>query len=85
MQLKEIFKEYDNKNTALILIEESNSIIEDFLKTNIMGKNINKNLQIKNSNLSEEQFYIKIIDETKNEIINLVKSQNLIDIRTPHL
>ena len=48
-----------------------------------MGKNINKNLQIKNSNLSEEQFYIKIIDETKNEIINLVKSQNLIDIISP--
>lgn len=84
VQLKEIFKEYDNKNTALILIEESNSIIEKiFLKTSIMGKNINKNLQIKNSNLSEEQFYRKIIDETKNEIINLVKSQNLIDIRTP--
>ena len=48
-----------------------------------MGKNINKNLQIKNSDLSEEQFYRKIIDETKNEITNLIKSQNLIDIRTP--
>ena len=48
-----------------------------------MGKNINKSLQIKDSNLSEEQLYIKIIDETKYEIINLVKSQNLIDIRTP--
>ena len=48
-----------------------------------MGKDINKSLQIKNSDLSGEQFYRKIIDETKNEIINLVKSQNLIDIRTP--
>ena len=48
-----------------------------------MGKNINKSLQLKNSNFSQEQFYSKIIDETKNEIVNLVKSQNLIDIRTP--
>lgn len=84
VQIKEIFKEYGNKNTALIFIEESNSIIKKiFLKTNIMGKDINKSLQIKNSDLSGEQFYRKIIDETKNEIINLVKSQNLIDIRTP--
>ncbi len=84
VQIKEIFKEYGNKNTALIFIEESNSIIKKiFLKTNIMGKNINKSLQIKNSDLSGEQFYRKIIDETKNEIINLIKSQNLIDIRTP--
>ena len=84
VQIKEIFKEYENKNTALIFIEENKSVIEKiFLKTNIMGKNINKSLQLKNSNFSQEQFYSKIIDETKNEIVNLVKSQNLIDIRTP--
>lgn len=84
VQIKEIFKEYENKNTALIFIEESNSVIEKiFLKTNIMGKNINKSIQIQDSNLGQEKFYSKIIDETKNEIVNLIKSQNLIDIRTP--
>ena len=48
-----------------------------------MGKNINKNLKIKKLNLSQIKFYEKIISETKEEITNLVKSQNLIDIRTP--
>ena len=48
-----------------------------------MGKNINKSLQLKNSNLTEIELYQDIILKTKNEIINLVKSQNLVDIRTP--
>ena len=84
VEIKEIFNEYGNKNTALIFIEEDNSEIEKiFIKTKIMGKNINKSLLIKDSNLSQEQLYSKIIDETKYEIVNLVKSQNLIDVRTP--
>ena len=31
----------------------------------------------------KEEFYEKIITEIKKEIINLVKLQNLIDVRTP--
>jgi len=33
--------------------------------------------------LNTNKFYEKIITETKDELINLVKSKNLIDIRTP--
>ena len=33
--------------------------------------------------MNEEQFYTKIISSVKKEITNLVKSQNLIDIRVP--
>ena len=84
IQLKKIFTEYSDKNTALVLIEENNSEIEKiFLKTNIMGKDINKSLKIKKLNLNQDQYYEKIIRDVKNEIIGLVKSQNLIDIRTP--
>ena len=36
-------------------------------------------------NLTDEEFYNKIILTTKNEIINLVKEQNLIDVSTIHL
>ena len=48
-----------------------------------MGKSINKVIIVKRPNLDQNQFYEKIILETKKEIINLVKLQNLIDIRTP--
>ena len=86
INLKDIFQEYTNKNLALVLIEEDKDEIKSiYLKTNILGKSINKNLIIKkmekgesNKNLKE-----KLISYTSEEIISLIKSQNLIDIRTP--
>ena len=53
------------------------------MKTLIVGEEIDKSLKIDKKNLEQDQFYEKIIFQTKEEIVNLVKSQNLIDIRTP--
>ena len=84
LELNKIFIEYSGKNIALILIEDENSEEEKiYFKTTILGKKIIKNFKIKRSNLSREEFYKKMIKKTKNEIIDLVKSQNLIDIRSP--
>ena len=76
--------EYSNANLALVLIQRSNSKNEKiYLKTNILGNDINKNLQIEKLNLNQEDLSKKIITKVSEEIINIVKSQNLIDIRTP--
>jgi len=84
LDLKNLFSEYSSKNLALILIEDENSKEEKvYLKTRILGKNIVKNINIKRMNLSEEEFYRKIIIKVKKEIINIIKSKNLIDIRLP--
>ncbi len=84
VKIGEIFSEYNNQNLALIIIEENDFKIEKiFLKTLIVGKEIDKSLKIDKKNLEQDQFYEKIIFQTKEEIVNLVKSQNLIDIRTP--
>ena len=84
IKIREIFSEYNNKNLALIIIEENEFEIEKiFLKTLIVGKRIDKSLKIDKKNLKQDQLYEKIIFQTNEEIVNLVKSQNLIDIRTP--
>lgn len=84
VKIREIFSEYNNKNLALIIIEENEFEIEKiFLKTLIVGKRIDKSLKIDKKNLKQDQLYEKIIFQTNEEIVNLVKSQNLIDIRTP--
>ena len=84
LDLRNLFQEYTSKNLALILIDETNTNNEKiYLKTNILGKNIDKNIKIKKQNLDTEEFYDKIIVESSNEIINIIKSQNLIDIKTP--
>ena len=84
IELNNFFEEYTKKNLALVLIEDTNSSQEKiYFKIKILNKNIVKNIIIKKANLDQEKFYEKIITEIRKEIINIVKSQNLIDIRIP--
>ena len=85
LDLFDLFDEYKNKNLALILIEDSKiSKNKLFLKTSIQDKTISKNLKINKNNLKKkEELYKEIIVQIKKELINIVKSKNLIDVRTP--
>ena len=84
LDLHNLFIEYQEKNIILVIIEDKNLQEEKiYFKTKILGKNIIKNINIKRLNLKEDDFYKKIITQVKREIINLVKTQNLIDVRTP--
>ena len=84
LEISDFFKEYEVDNIAFINIEIKKFSAEIFLKTRIAGKKINKNLSIENKkNLLEEDFYNNIILKINNIIGDLIKSQNLIDVRTP--
>ena len=81
--LDSIFNEYADKNIAIVLIEEDELNTEKiYLKAKIQGKFISKNLNIKKY-IKENSSKNEIISLLKVEITNLVKSKNLIDIRTP--
>ena len=83
LNLSNLFREYKNKNVALIIIEEKDSIEKKiYLKARIQNKKISKSLNFKN-NVDYLQSNEKVINQIKKEIINLVKSQNLIDVQTP--
>ena len=84
LNLKRIFVEYQDKNKALVLIENKDINLQRvYLKAQIENKTISKNFLIKKEKLDQNKFREKIILAIKDEIINLVKTQNLIDIRTP--
>ena len=84
LETLDLFKEYTNKNLALILIEQSKKEkAKVYIKTKIQGKNISKNLTLKEKDLKADKFNEKIIKDLKLELVNLIKSANLIDIRTP--
>lgn len=84
LNLDDLFKEYSNKNLSLVLIENSKSDDKKiYIKTSIQGKNISKSFNLKRKNYEDSNINEKIIIETKKELIDLVKSKNLIDIRTP--
>ncbi len=84
IDLRDLFEEYSNKNLSLLVIQlNNNSQAKVFLKTKILGKNISKNILIKKMNNDKISLNEKIIVEAKKELENIVKSQNLIDVRTP--
>lgn len=84
LEMNTLFKEYMNKDLAIVLIEKNNSEDEKiYLKARIHDKIISKSIRIKKKDLNHSELNKKIIEITKEEIIDLVKSQNLIDVRTP--
>ncbi len=84
LNIDELFEEYTGKNLALILIENSkNSTQKIYIKTKLQGKHVSKSLKFKEDNLEINKLNEKIITALKKELVNLVKSKNLIDIRTP--
>jgi len=83
LDVSNFFKEYDIKNKAFAIIEVDKNAAKIFLKTLIGGKNLNKTILVLNKDISQAQFYDKIIIEVKKTIEDLIKSQNLIDVRTP--
>ncbi len=79
-----LFEEYQNKNLAFVLIEDhKKGDAKVYIKARIQEKNISKSLVLKKQKLPKSKKYENIIIETNNELIDLVKSRNLIDIRTP--
>ena len=85
LDLRNLFQEYSNKNLCLLVIQlKKNSLqAKVFLKTKILGKNISKNIIVKITNNDKISLNEKIIIEAKNELENIIKSQNLVDVRTP--
>ena len=85
LDLRNLFQEYSNKNLCLLVIQlKKNSLqAKVFLKTKILGKNISKNIIVKKTNNDKISLNEKIIIEAKNELENIIKSQNLVDVRTP--
>ena len=84
IEITDFFKEHEKDNIVFANIEVKKDTAEVFLNTRIEGKKINKNLSIKNKeNLNKKEFYREIIFEINNIIRDLIKSQNLIDVRTP--
>ena len=68
---------------AFVTIKINQNVAKVFLNTKISGKKLNKNLSIKNLDFNQKQFNDKIIIEIKKVIRDLIKSQNLIDVRIP--
>ncbi len=84
LEIDLLFPEYINKNIALIFIEKGNAQNgKIYIKARIEGKKISKNIIIKKQDNETISLNEIIITNTKRELVNMIKSENLIDIQTP--
>ncbi len=83
INISDFFKEYNKNNLAFIIIQIQNKSAKIFLNAKISNNQVIKNLTIDRGVLNEKQFNDQIILEIKNKIRDLIKSENLIDVRTP--
>ena len=84
LKIDEILSDYGNQDKALIHINFTNNKSKIFLQTFISGKKINKSFTIGNfGNINEENFYDIIIKKSKQEIEDIIKKENILDLRTP--
>ncbi len=83
LNISNFFKEYNNENMTFAIIEKNDNEAKIFLINSVSDKKLNKTLIVKREKLNQQNFNEKIILETKKIIKDLIKSQNLIDVRTP--
>ena len=83
INVEDFFKEYNLENKVFAAINITQNTAKVYLNIKTAGKKLNKNLLINNPGLNQEKFNNQIISEIKNTIRDLIKSQNLIDVRVP--
>lgn len=83
LDVSKILSDYDVENYILLAVYDQSEKITVLLKGIISKKKIVKSFVIEKNNLSQDEIFQQTIFSAKEEIIEIVKSQNLIDIRTP--
>ncbi len=83
VDISNFFKEYDIDNMVFATIELNKNNSKIFLNTKIGGNNIKKTVKIENVSTGQKEFNEEIIFRIKDLTKDLIKSQNLIDVRTP--
>ena len=82
INLDNIFDKDHEKDNLFVIIDYNKQKIKFFLKGTISSKKIVRNLSLDN-NVTEKIEYQDILIFLKKEILELVKSQNVIDIGAP--
>jgi len=82
INLNDIFDKDIEKDNLIVVIDYDNQKTKFFLKGTISSNKIIKNLSLTNSN-NEKIDYANILKYLKKEILELVKTQNIIDIGAP--
>ena len=81
--LSKLVKNYEIKNSTIIILRYNQKKLDVFLKSNLSGIEKFKKIDFKIDNLDNENVRNDIISSLKSYTVELWKEENLIDISTP--
>ncbi len=81
IKISEILSGYDNDNLFFLIVSTKEKEVKIFLKSEISGKKVVKNFNFRFED--KDSLFNNILKVTKNEIEDIIKTQNIIDVRTP--
>ena len=83
LSISSLLSDYKNENYSILIVDELKDRVNILLKCSIKQKDITKTFVMKKNELTGGELYKKIILKTKKEILEIIKSQNIIDLQTP--
>jgi len=83
IDVKKLISLIDVKNYAFLVIYSTENEFRAYVKTSIENKEIDKNINLKIFPENKKKTYVDAISTIKEEISQIWKSQNLIDVNTP--
>ena len=83
IDIKKLNSFNEKANYALLIIYSTEDRFKAFIKTSIKNKNIDRNIDLNFYPEDENKSYTDAIIRLKNEINQIWKKQNLIDVNTP--
>ena len=81
--MNDLLSNYGIKNYLFLVIKPSKSSVDVFIKGLVSKKKVVKNLNYSLSNNLKEERFSEVIQSLKQDINEVWKSENLIDVRTP--
>ena len=83
LNIENLVKKYNTKNYAFSLINYRNKLLSIYLKTNFNNNEVSKNMSFAINNINDETQLNLILKKLKLEIIDIWKSENIINIAIP--
>jgi len=83
IDIKKISSFNEAKNYALVIIYSKDNTFKAYIKTSIKNINIDRSINLKIMEDDKKKVYEKVITVLKEEIDQIWKEQNLIDVNTP--
>lgn len=80
---EDLVSDYEIENYFILIIEPSDEVVEVFLKGKVFNNKIVKNFKLRYESNNKKLIYEDTIKDIKQEINEIWKSQNLIDVGTP--